>query len=287
MKNLLLLLLFPAFSYAQDWAPTGAKWTFSQKTINPNLITYSTLESRKETFKLGKKCHYIEELNRHNYSSADTVKHYMYSEKNKVYFLKDSLWCLLYDFNAQAGDTFVIGCTPSYKGGLVKVIVQSVETKNIYGKSRKVFSYLTNEIVYDFSGTVIEGIGHTSKMLPGTYDTRLMGPLRCYEESGISLYKVEAFKEDCNLIITGNEDQINSVNFKMYPNPITNSMLHLEFQAEDNQFEIIDMLGKVLIKKTCSIHCAVDLSDIPNGPYILKIINEQQGNSSQWIVKNN
>ena len=58
MKKILLIIVitFSIQANAQEFAPIGAIWHYSQKTLNPNLISYKTIESISDTIIIGVVC---------------------------------------------------------------------------------------------------------------------------------------------------------------------------------------------------------------------------------------
>ena len=163
-------------SSAQNWAPIGAIWTYTNGTVNPNFTTFSTFESLRDTFINGKACRIMWQDAPFTIGSHSRW-HYMYSDSNKVYFLnKDtSEWCLLYDFNAVPGDTFVLNCHISF-GDTIRVTIDSVGQINVNGNTLKVQYYkIQANPDYGFNGRVIQGIGYERYMYP-TYENIFTGP---------------------------------------------------------------------------------------------------------------
>ncbi|HPI86307.1 MAG TPA: hypothetical protein PLR01_08025, partial [Bacteroidales bacterium] len=84
---LILAIFIPSGIFAQGFAPTGAIWHNSQSDwINPDLITYKTIESVSDTIITGKSCKVLIEVERSYSDTAATFKHYMYSENDSVFF---------------------------------------------------------------------------------------------------------------------------------------------------------------------------------------------------------
>jgi hypothetical protein len=83
-----------------------------------------------------------------------------------------------------------------------------------------------------------------------------------------------------NIGTTGINDIKNS-KIKIYPNP-TNNIINIERlnKNENNNIQIFDMQGKLVITKIFTEKVMIDLSELDNGVYVIKI-----GEVAQRIVK--
>jgi hypothetical protein len=81
-------------------------------------------------------------------------------------------------------------------------------------------------------------------------------------------------------VVTGINDIKNS-NIKIYPNP-TNNIINIEGlnKNENNNIQIFDVQGKLVITKTITEKGTIDLSELNKGVYVIKI-----GEVAQRIVK--
>ncbi|MBK7233739.1 MAG: T9SS type A sorting domain-containing protein [Saprospiraceae bacterium] len=290
MKTFLVFLLFPTLSFAQTWAPIGAKWTYTQGTINPNYTTFKTFESIGDTVINGQSCKILTIIEHYGPGWSDTTQQYTYSDSNRVYFLNGTERCLIYDFNAQQGDTFVLNCNHGSIRQPFIVKVLSVDTITINGHPRKRFDYLADDIVVGFSGTVIEGIGNINGMFPIDHHT-YNGPLRCYEDSILGLYKNQyynwnsAWQLDCDLIITGVDDQTVSENLKVFPNPFNN---HLTLQFANNEQTTVtfyDLMGKHVLHHIFTNYSTINTEPLLAGIYFYEVRNNNGIRKTGKIVK--
>lgn len=283
MKTLLLTLLIPTITFGQTWAPIGAKWTFTQPTINPNYQTYTTFESVSDTTVSGQSCRKITETFRKSPTTADTIQHYMYSDSNRVYFFENNSWNLLYDFNVQQGDSFLVG----HYNQWVKII--SVDTVSINGFSRKQFEYDAPSFTTEFSWLVIEGIGHLIDMFP-TNENQLFGPLRCYQDNIVGLYKNENYygstwTQDCDQIITGIDEQTNSKKTVVFPNPFTDQVTFNSLVSEPTTISIYDFLGQIILSQTFTNSTTINSEQFAKGVYFYTLSNIKQTFDNGKIVK--
>jgi len=293
MKTLLLFFLLPTLSFPQTWAPNGAKWTYTQGTINPNYTTFTTFESVSDTVINGQNCKNLTKIEHYGSVWSDTSQLYTYLDRNRVYFHNVTGWCLIYDFSAQQGDTFVLTCFHGANGQPLVVKVLSVDTITINGHQRKRFDYLVSDLIIGFSGFVIEGIGNVEGMFPLGHHTLGIGPLRCYEDSILGLYKNQyyyrnrdsAWHQDCNLIITGVDDQTFSENLKVFPNPFNN---HLTFQIANNiqtTITLYDLMGKNVFHQIFTNYTTINTEHLPDSFYFYEVRNNNGTRKTGKIIK--
>lgn len=283
MKTLLLTLLIPTITFGQTWAPLGAKWTYTQPTVNPNYTTYTTFESVADTVISGQSCKKITEVHHNSPTTADTFQHFMYSDSNRVYFQASGSWNLLYDFNVQQGDSFLVG----HYNQWVKIV--SVDTVTINGFSRKRFEYDAPSFTSEFSWIVIEGIGHMIDMFP-TYDNQLFGPLRCYQDNVVGLYKSEYYygstwNQDCDQIITGIDEPFDSKKVIVFPNPFADQVT---FSLAINGQTIIflyDFLGQQVLQQAFTTTTTINTEKLADGIYFYELRNDKGAVKNGKVLK--
>lgn len=77
----------------------------------------------------------------------------------------------------------------------------------------------------------------------------------------------------------------NLTSFKFYPNPVID-ILNIENNSVIDDVEIIDVSGKsVVFKKINDLHSEIDLSNLSNGVYILKVKSENKQKTVKLIKK--
>lgn len=292
MKSLLLFLILPNLALTQTWAPIGAKWTYTQGTINPNYTTFTTFESVADTVIDGQSCKILTIIEHYGPGWSDTSQQYTYSDSNRVYFYSGTSWCLIYDFNAQQGDTFVLNC---FHGALVQPVVKvlSVDTITINGHQRKRFNYLVSDLLIGFSGFVIEGIGNTYGMFPVVHHTLGIGPLRCYKDSILGLYKNQyyyrnrdsAWHQDCNLIITGVDDQTASENLKVFPNPFFDNLTFQFLKNIQTRITLYDLMGKCVLDQIFTNYATINTELLPRSIYFYEVRSNNRTRKTGMIIK--
>ena len=129
---------------------------------------------------------------------------------------------------------------------------------------------------------LIFGIGIDSNsniLITGGYNSTktIFGADTLYN-SGLA--RNDIFIAKLSILLSGINDIKNS-NIKIYPNP-TNNIINIEglTKNENNTIQILDVQGKLVITKTITEKGTIDLSELNNGVYVIKI-----GEVAQRIVK--
>ncbi|MBK7093939.1 MAG: T9SS type A sorting domain-containing protein [Saprospiraceae bacterium] len=279
MKNLFLIILTSITIQisAQEFAPIGAKWHYSQGTLNPELIAFKTIESISDTVIEGKSCKKLNQVSA--YIPPNRPSLFLYSKNDSVLVYEERSFHLLYDFGAVKGDTIELGYL-AYNGSPLKMIIDSTGTITINGQLKKL-QYVTcgDGMVIEFGGKVIEGIGNTEYMFP-RLDGNLDGPLRCYENNILGLF-LNPFHpnngwdfQNCEQIITGINDLHVTETISIYPNPVKSSFTLTNLDRV-TEFEIFDIHGRKVMKGIVNFTQVIKIEDLPKGLYFLKLQNSK------------
>jgi hypothetical protein len=233
--------------------------------------SYSTFHSVADTIISGQSCRKIIAINKYSPIASDTIPNFMYSDSNRVYFMTNSNWYLLYDFNVQSGDSFLVG----YYNQWVNVL--SVDTITVNGFPRKHFQYAASSMSSEFSGPVIEGIGHVGYMFP-TADGEFVGPLRCYEDNVVGLYKSEYYygstwSLDCDQIITGLQEQSDDRRQMVFPSPFSTQ---LTISSSSNATLILyDIFSRQILQQNFTGSATINTAQLAAGIYFYELRNEK------------
>lgn len=279
MKYLFLIILTSIFIQisAQEFAPIGAKWHYSQGTLNPELIAFKTIESISDTLIEGKSCKKLNQVSA--YMPPNTPSLFLYSSNDSVFVYEKGSFHLLYDFGAVAGDTLTLGY-PTHNGLPLRMIIDSTGTITINGQLRKL-QYVTcgDSIVIEFGGKVIEGIGNMEYMFP-RLDGNNNGPLRCYNDNILGLflnpyhYNNGWDFQNCEQIITGINDLPVTETIKIYPNPVTSSFAITNLDRV-TEFELFDIHGRKVMKGIVNFKQVIKIDNLLKGLYFLRIKNSK------------
>ena len=266
-----ILLLFPLVIIGQkQYAPLGATWTYEGHEIDclGNHIQYRV---EKEVNVDGKDCSVI-----YNYNSSDVNPTWIkaqdslivWEDSNKVYFLEDTAFFLLYDFAAIVGDT-IIHYDPVDRGNFsatfyndpaadpeeLKSVIESIDILSIGNVELKVFtrqifdSYGSNP----FDVIFIENIGSTYQGLTGDLRNYVasgcFGGLQCYKNESIDYETSLQFQTPppgCDFIDSVDEAWYIG-DLDIFPNPASD-ILHVAFPDSGSyQYAITVIQGNTLL----------------------------------------
>lgn len=276
MKKQLLLpilfcLLFLPFSSlkAQNWAPVGATWYFTQTFFSSSDISYTKVEVEKDTIVLGKNCSKLIG----NFDGCMWKSQFMYESNDSVYFYHptNNKFEMLFDFGATAGDIWKI---PNYSenfgvGGAdtTELFVDSVGMIIVSGESLRVIytkQINSSSSNYEFGGAIIEKIG-ASYMFPSYFACDpVPGDIRCYSD-GVIDYKTINFV--CDAQHVGLEDE-NLAAINISPNPF-NDYFDISTNQEIKDITLTNLNGQHISfeQKGNRIY----LKNIPKGIYLLSL----------------
>jgi len=198
-------------------------------------------------------------------------------EENKiVYFIGPYSSGILYDFNAQVGDTITVEVPISFEAEIFKI-----DTININGKLRKRFYLWHNGMGGDTGIRWIEGIGSINGLLwPGTYHFNEKSELLCLHHNNELIYYNNKFGTcfpDYPDVYNGLKLIENQSLKNIYPNPAKDKTM-IEFQEiETGQLSIHSIDGRIIIYQNINYtKCQIlDLSYIKAGIYLVKFVNKK------------
>lgn len=270
---------YPVFDMAgqPDYQLVGDEWYY-EITNALGEIYYQHLEYVCDTTIDDKKVKVIVKTNSLYDLRIDEqpVLEYIYEENNRVYWWDKTSqeFTVLYDFGAKPGDEWVVSA-----GG--NNITMHVDDVWYYVKDARWFKALTVSDENDvFSGTILCGIGHLTsffpeKLLDGKADSEVDG-LRCYWKDDVLILKEGDV--DCDYIYNDNHlgvDENETPAFTVYPNPAKDAVTidcdPVEMRFITSQIELMDIHGQLM--KIRVQDNQIDVSNLPNGIYFIKIGN--------------
>lgn len=275
--------LLPFFALCQVWAPIGAKWTYTQTTFNHYYTTYTTFEAVADTVMGGQSCRMMKETELTGPSTSTISFYYTYADSGYVYTWQQSRWCILFNFNAQVGDSFIVACQTEAR-------IRSIDTININGHLRRVFWYDAGSMVAEFSGYVIEGIGHTISMFPTSDNSGLASPLRCYEDTAIGLYKSTYVGLDgtqaCEEVIDRTAIKLIEGDASMIVAPVvaTEGWTRVSVSAP-TEVALYAITGQLLWHQKITKNYQIDLTPYQDGQYIIGFVQNDNIIHSKRLIK--
>ncbi|MEI7676831.1 MAG: T9SS type A sorting domain-containing protein [Bacteroidales bacterium] len=193
---------------AAQWPPLDAKWYYTNSYLQTNTISYSTVETVKDTIVGTSACRVIAE----RFGGYRQDVSYIVKRNNDSIFLynADKSFSLLYNFAAQKGESYTTGYLKADGKPLV-VYVDSVKQIVLNGKSKRVqYVHSGDGFTIDFGGVVIEDIGNTTSFFP-QLEMGHYGPLRCYSDAAMGNVKNPYYpaneskwnRVDCDQVVPG------------------------------------------------------------------------------------
>lgn len=293
MKNhiLLAILFLPAVLLSQkNYAPLGAYWAYEGHSLDCTGF-HKTFKVEREVYIDEKDCSVIysylsDDLNPEPQPTGDSL--IVWEDDNKVYFLEDTSFYLLYDFEAETGDT-VVFFIPLNRGPFSKVCIDSlsespaqftasiidVEEINIDGQSKKSFeievvSPIYSECISLYLCAIIENIGSTTESITGDYCGHVadgcFGGLVCYENDFVH-YETGILPLECDFT-SGIQTESEDNEFVIFPNP-AKTIVHIltPEQVFIRNIEIFDPGMQLVLHQEAE--STIDLRGLDAGMYFI------------------
>jgi hypothetical protein len=280
MKHVFLLIFISAslFTNAQIWAPEGATWhyNFSSFWVEGHIkiekigdtlindINCDILQRESHTY------NFISE----EYSSGITGLEFTYEADSVVYFYRDGEFHTLYDFGAEAGDSWTVPADVNCAED--QIVVDSVEWVEINGEEQKKLHIHSVDNHQFLGDEIIEKMGSMTYMFPIPYcvtDVALGGPFRCYSDDEGFSYSINP-EVDCDFII-GVDEMFNELSeIELFPNPASDfiSVKIPSVQSEELELTLYNSLGKTVeVPIQNSREMRIDVRALSNGIYFLRI----------------
>jgi hypothetical protein len=282
MKKLLFLfpLLLPVLLAAQvEFAPLGATWYFEDNAPPlPWKLSYIKVEVTGIDTIQGRACKRIESKNIYGYSDwgcsfyAPLLQ--TYQENGRVFSYHDGDFYLLYDFNANAGDSWVIHNPPLTLGDSLVVEVDSVSFITTNGTTLKV-QHVSNPglgpgELLEWGSIIVEGIGNTGFIAPqyGVCDPWIFG-LRCFESDSIDLHLVNFPCDSTKSYVATQEPILRGGLFS--PNPVLGNSVSLNTSLDADRVVLQNALGTTQISLTIQSGNPIETGALPAGVYFVSV----------------
>lgn len=171
-------------------------------------------------------------------------------------------------------------------------ITMHVDEVGLVEYNDQVFRSLTIRDENDiFSGTIVCSVGHTTSFFPerlleNKADFEVTG-IRCYWEKGTIIYQEGGI--DCDEIYSqwhfGVDEIATDNGLDVYPNP-SQGILYVKSGLINSEYLIVNMMGQTVASgKIVSDNQQIDMSNLPNGVYLLKASFVDGSKAATRIVK--
>jgi hypothetical protein len=307
MKAFMLLFSFAMIMLnlhgrARDFAPVGATWHYTEGFAFEKITDYLTIRSVKDTVILGKSCQRLDCENLCLYPSGRQYIHY---SNDSLYRYNPDFneFQLIAAFNAQKGERWKFllkDLEASTDTVTVKVDSVIVITINQHPLRQLFVSY--QMINYNAGGDSTRSFSYTSRIVEKLGDVQYLfnfpltinmvcdgnysEGLRCYEDAAFGFYST-GIAPSCTYqhIWIGIKDHHNVDDLKLFPNP-TKGLIHIAFSNHKNlSLQVNDLTGRCLFSESLN-SSQVDLSALPNGLYVITVMDQQKIMAQAKVVKN-
>lgn len=301
MRHLILILLcsfLQKVSFAQRWLPPGTELTYSEvefvggfpKGYKPSPIYMVDTVTVK-----GKLCTYGAKTP----AGPNTGFFQTYQEAGVVYWYRLTVdsFVVLYDFNKNIGDTWIIdglaGGASSICSREVKVMDKKIVTINGFDLRSITIQFATGS--NPFLNTVIEGIGGLNTPFPDLNPCMLVGhvdgeygyaPLRCVNHPDIGFHDFK-IATSCDYSVTSIVENSKTTEIGIAPNPFSNQITLSLKSEEAAEVFVYDILGRKMLNKSIAKgENNINTEDWVSGVYFYKLLKEDGNIYQGKIVKN-
>lgn len=258
LHTIFLLFFFSfiyCFSFSQNWAAPGAIWYYTY--TNFTFDGYVKIEKVGDTTINTFTCDILQKTRiGYNYISStyDTTslgKEYTRLSNDTVYNFRGSQFYILYIFNANPGDTWIVAGNNTNCNVTDTVKVDSIGLTVINSSTLR-YLWTSSPILgeWRFTNKIIEKIGCVGYMFPEPYcapDINEGGPFRCYNDSSGWSYQT-GIVSYCDYTTPVYEYSDQNISVIIFPNPFTTkTTIALSKTEGDYILKIYNELGSIIL----------------------------------------
>jgi hypothetical protein len=284
---------------AQDFAPVGAEWYYTENFFSSGDIDYFKIESINDTIIKNINCQKL--IKHHNPGCTGRLgNEFVYSEDSVAYFYDKIIdeFQVLFNLKANKNDSWIIKNKRYEEIDTLTVSVDSIDFININSKKLKrlyvtyTSSYKDNgEIVNKYNSRIIETIGDIHYLFniypywSSACDDNYSSGLRCYHDNDF-VYET-GIAESCDYTheFTGIIDNMTHTKYSIYPNPASEQIKIDIDNNHEYRYILSDPLGKELQSKKFISSVGIELSGYSKGIYFISIKEFGQVVYTKKIVK--
>lgn len=291
----ILLILIITFSITNveaqfEWE-VGMEWEYEAYgffEIGFNKTKFSLV---KDTIVDNRNCFILE--SEYQSCTQRPIRDIVYQENNEIYYYhqQDSAFHLLYDFDAEVGDTLKVRLWDGHDNynDFIYFLVDSIELVQYANLNLKKFiskvGILENgEFMFyeNFFYETIEGIGCTANLFyfhdNGLCDGLYVEDIICFSHPIFGSYVVNP--KLCSLTTSINENLNKKESLIIFPNPVHN-LMQFKTKHDFSFLEIYNVAGKLLYRD--EFIDTIDLSNFENGYYYIRFISDQISYSTGFL----
>lgn len=295
MKHTLLLLLLCAFNadlHSQEWFETDDTWVhryfipFGTLGFSETEVLEEVTVNGVESYLLSVKATAINQANGDSVFVENEI--ICFEDSSRVYKLNEFMqFELLYDFTLSVGDsmTYYLDFSDNSCKDSIVYYLDSLSTLDVGGESLVVQHFSYYDLDWDIQGekTVIEKIGD----LQSNFDIKASH--YCFTDQGGSWLcsfsngeeEVGFLDEDCFQLPLNTSDLL-VPSIDIFPNPV-NASFSISNIESLKSVHIYDISGRVIADYVPQN--TYDISELKQGVYVLKVLNEDGRISSTLLFK--
>ena len=305
MKNLLLsliILFFAVNSYAQDFAPIGSTWYYTEGYAFSGDVDYLKIESVKDSIVGGKLCKLLKKTD-YLFCTRRQNDELVYAQDSTIYFWDTEFneFQILYSFKTKVDSSWTIKIkSHTNETEIITVTVNSKTIKKVLNKDYEVLNvtYSTDPLMIDdnfhYTSQILYPFGDINYLF-NLYlrqgfkfcDSNYSVGLRCYEDPIFGQYS-SGIADSCTYTYkwTNMNDFTNEVlKPTLYPNPV-NEDVQIEFADNSTyKYSLMDYTGRLLERGTFIGKKTIVLSAYSGGIYFITTENERGLQFSNKFVK--
>ena len=271
------LLLNLALS-AQNFAPIGATWHYTEQHSSSPHIAYIKMESVKDTLFQGKNCRVLEKSTILVCSDRPKTE-YIYEQNDTVYFWQPDLQQFqpLIVFNANPSDWWEFIRPYGFRDDeTIRVTVDSISFESYNGQSLRTMHVNYQKVAQGWTPTtyskIVERLGDFRYLFNGmsndNCDGNTSSGIRCYSDSVFGNYN-SGFYANCEYTNIGLEEA-ELLKVSLFPNPVKEKLQVSWSGANDLKLSIFSPEGKIVYRGAFSeAEREIDLSGLSPGVYFV------------------
>ena len=299
LKAFLLILIHVVCAQAQEFAPVGATWHYTERFAFSSNIGFLKIESVGDTLINGKNCRILQA----NHPIAQVFwsdPYYVAWEDSAAWFYEPYFddFRILFDLKAEKDSSWMVIFRVNDWESIdsLKVTVDStgMETLNGFDLKKLYVTYQAMNSGYPniaYNGEILEKIGDIDYlfnlygMVGVAVDANYSGGLRCYEDPDFGFYST-GIADSCTYVGVPELKPDDPV--RVYPNPVS-EQLFIDFDDTDAgpfSLEIFSTTGRLIyrVDKLPRNGTILNRNMLTQGIIILKLTGREQVYQSRIVV---
>ena len=288
---------------AQEFAPIGAEWFYTEYHAFSGDIGYFKIVCEKDTLFEGQMCKKLVKNTTLECANRPKIE-YIYENDSVAYFYDPDFneFQILYNFACQTDSSWQIKIKDIYSeeqqvdtlfvfvDSVSQIIINSTNLKELF----VTYKGITNgQVAMTYSCILVQKIGSFDYLF-NIYpywsiccDANYSGGLRCYYDNEFGLYET-GIADSCTYTYhypEKEESDITSPHIIIFPNPANNRITIRNADSRLLKYILFDITGKILLSSYFSYKADLDIKNYPNGIYIILIQDKEKYIEKRKIVK--